>query len=170
MSVGAGADVSVGRGAEVFVGAGADVSVGRGVEVCVGGGGEVSVGDGTGVRVLVGLGVLVGSGVFVIVGVTGVLVGVGGKGELVLVGRIVGVLDANGFEFAPCLGRFVLVIGTTVDVAVFVGGSDVTEGDAVTVPGNVVLEADGLMVGVIRCCGNDSIVNAAAVLTLAMAI
>ncbi|HET9908628.1 MAG TPA: hypothetical protein VFQ23_18410 [Anaerolineales bacterium] len=76
---------------------------------------------------------------------------VGGTGELVLVGMVVGVFDANGFELDPRLGRFVLVIGTNVEVAVSVADSGVTEGDAVTVPGNAVLEADGLMVGVIKC-------------------
>ena len=55
-----------------------------------------------------------------------------------------------------------------MDVAVTVGAEIVTLGEEVIVFGTRVLE--GLIVGVIKCCGNASIVKAAAVPTLAIAI
>jgi hypothetical protein len=156
----------VGGGTSV-VGGGTSV-VGGGTSVV--GGGISVVGGGIGVLVLVGFGVLVGLGVGVIVGGgIGELVSVGGgRGELVWVGITIGVLEATGPEPCPCLGRFVLVIGTEVMVEVFVGWMDVAVGEKVIVLDASV--ADGLIVGVIKCCGNASSVSAAAVFTLAIAI
>ena len=53
-------------------------------------------------------------------------------------------------------------------VAVIVGGMEVAVGEKVIVLGASV--EDGLIVGVIKCCGNASSVSAAAVFTLAIAI